>query len=94
MAILTSKTQPSSGPSGRSVASPLIARAGQIPVLNLKRVQVQQGDRLVGAVAVEALDGGSVTLEILGMVPVTVYHRLWADCPCHLGQQALYLREG
>lgn len=33
-------------------------------------------------------------LELMGTVPVTVYHQLWADCPFQLGQQALHLRGG
>ena len=68
------------------------SRVGQVLVLNLEHVQVQQGDCLVGAVAVEALDSGPVALELIGVVPVAVYYQLRAGRLHHRGQQALLLR--
>jgi len=72
--------------------SPATRRVRQVPVLNLKGVQVQQGDCPVGVVAVEAFDGDAVALGLIGVVPVAVYHQFGANRLDHPGQQAPHLR--
>ena len=64
----------------------------QYPVLGLERVQVQQCDRLFGAVAVEALDGYPVTLDLISVVPVAVNYQPRSDRLSHFSQHLLDLK--
>lgn len=56
--------------------------------MDLQHVQIQQCDRLFGAIAIEALDGYPVMLDLMGVVPVSVNYQPRSGRLSHFSQHS------